>query len=325
MNREMPDNLNMVHLNSIFDLEEATGYSASYLLDIIRNTHKYYFTFQIKKKGVSRGKRIINSPTTDLKIIQQWILTNILEFNEVSLFAKAYKKKTTLVENVKFHRNQEVVLKIDFENFFSTLHIKHVISFFKTIGYSSQISFMLARLCTLNESLPQGAVTSPALSNLLLKDFDNVVFNYSRDNKIRFTRYADDLTFSGTKEDLVPSDVISFVRKNASSLGLKINGKKTKILFSNARQIVTGIVVNEKLQIPSLKRKKIRQEIYFIKKYGIQSHLKYMGIAVKTTQDSEFYLRSLLGRISFGLSINNKDVELQEYYSYVLSIIRELE
>ncbi|MDE8038650.1 reverse transcriptase family protein, partial [Erysipelothrix rhusiopathiae] len=299
-----------------------TGYDVSYLLDMIRNQKNYYLSFKIPKNSDSKKYRKINSPTTDLKIIQRWILTNILEKNEVSPYAKAYKKHTSLNDNVKFHRRQEVVLKIDFEDFFGSLTIKYVVCFFKKIGYSKNVAFMLARLCTLNDSLPQGAVTSPMLSNLLLNNFDEKVFEFCRTKSLRFSRYADDLTFSGRKSDLDKNQILEYVKKCASDLKLRINPSKTKLLYSNSRQVITGIVVNDKLQVSAKKRKKIRSEIYYIKKYGLSDHLVKSNCFTYVDSDvEEMYLRSLLGKIGHALMINNKDTELRGYYNYIIELL----
>ena len=121
------------------------------------------------------------------------------------------------------------------------------------------------------------------------------------------------MTFSG---DFDPSEVIKIVRKYLYKLGLKINNKKIHVIKNCYCQNVTGVVVNEKLQVSSKYRKKIRQEIYYIKKYGIDSHLKRINM-----KDKNKYLKSLYGKILFVLQINNNDKEFIEYKKYILKII----
>ena len=106
---------------------------------------------------------------------------------------------------------------------------------------------MLTKLCCLEDCLPQGAPTSPMLSNIIMKEFDNVVAKYTGNKKIRYTRYADDMTFSG---DFNPGQIISFIKKELNRLGLKLNEGKIRTRCIWQRQEVTGIVVNEKMQLP---------------------------------------------------------------------------
>lgn len=112
---------------------------------------------------------------------------------------------------------------------------------------------MLTNLCCLNGSLPQGAPTSPMLSNIVLEDFDNEIGLYAIEQKIRYTRYADDMTFSG---DFNAGKVISKVKRQLNDLGLKLNDEKTRTRGRGQRQEVTGIVVNEKMQLPRSERKR---------------------------------------------------------------------
>ena len=116
------------------------------------------------------------------------------------------------------------------------------------------------------------------------------------------------MTFSG---DFEPGQIISFVKYNLSNLGLKLNERKIRTRKKCQRQEVTGIVVNEKMQLPKPVRKQIRQEMYYVRKYGLESHMQYCGIS------KENYLQHLKGRIQYGLFINPYDYELQDYLCYL--------
>jgi RNA-directed DNA polymerase len=213
----------------------------------------------------------------------------------VSKYAKAYVREKSIKKNAWFHVNRKHILTIDIQEFFGSLKYQKVYIFFHHLGYSKSVSSMLSNLCTLYQSLPQGAPTSPALSNMLMINVDKRISGFVIRKKIRYTRYADDMTFSG---DFKPGMVIKFVRQVLNDEGLKINDKKTRVRGKNQRQEVTGIVVNEKMQAPKNLRKRLRQAVYYIEKYGLPSHLE------KTNNQRANHIRHLLGIANFILDIN---------------------
>ena len=123
-------------------------------------------------------------------------------------------------------------------------------------------------------------------------------------SKIRFTRYADDMTFSGDFDEV---KVISFVKKSLKDLQLTINDAKTRVRKQGQQQEVTGIVVNYKPQLAKSVRKNIRKDVYYINKYGLQSHLKYIQ------EERGNYLEHLFGLINYALFINPDDEEMKKY------------
>ncbi len=291
-------------------LASLVGYRKEYLKRAAVYTNSYYRNFNIKKKN---GKnRLISEPLPSLKDIQIWILENILSNVEISPFAKAYRKGVGLWDNLKFHKDQPKLFTIDISNFFTSIKIHSIQQIFSDLGYSSFISNLLARLCTKDHCLPQGAPTSPYLSNIFFRATDKKISEYCVANKIKYTRYADDLSFSG---DFDEKPLKSLINQYIGELGLQINDSKTRVMLPNSRQIVTGIVVNKIPQVPFCKRNKLRQNIYFIKKFGIKNHIKHEGI----TQSN--YIEHLLGQVSFILHINPKDEEFKSYQRYLKSLI----
>ena len=196
------------------------------------------------------------------------------------------------------------MLSLDIEAFYDHLTAWMVFQFFIKNGYDESVAMMLTGLCCLKGCLPQGAPTSAALSNLLMYEFDEKVGMYCKQEKIRYTRYADDMTFSGDFDEL---QVIRFIRKELKFLGLRLNEKKTRVRKQGQQQEVTGIVVNYKVQLPKSVRKEIRKNMYYIQKFGLESHLDYIGLERKN------YLEYMLGQIGYALFINPKDQELQRY------------
>ncbi|PFI53287.1 reverse transcriptase [Bacillus cereus] len=287
------------------------GISYEYILKVTNAPKQSYRRFSIAKKN--GDKRIIHEPLPTLKIIQEWILHEILNNIDVSPYAKAYRKKVSLKDNVKFHRNQKKVLRLDIKDFFGSIKQNQVLSIFLKIGYTIDVSTLLAKICTLSGKLPQGSPTSAALSNLVMRGFDKEISLYCNEKKIRYTRYADDMTFSG---DFKEQKLIKKVKSYLSWIRLELNLDKTNLMRKHNRQLVTGITVNEKIQVNVQKRRKLRQEVYFIRKYGLCSHLRHRGFA---EYDSEMYIKSLIGKIGYCLFINPKDEEFREYLKFLKS------
>ena len=194
---------NLTHLSKL------TGYKRNYITQaavVSKYSDAYYRYYKILKKN--GGTRKIQEPLPNLKSIQHWILNNILYRISSSPFAKAYIKKRGLKENLKFHRNQKLVLSVDIKDFFPSIKYQDVYQIFADVGYSNTISTYLAKLCCLEDKLPQGAPTSPYISNLIMRDLDQQIGKFCIINKIRYTRYADDLTFSDESDE---KEVYAFV------------------------------------------------------------------------------------------------------------------
>jgi RNA-directed DNA polymerase len=287
------------NLPIVFDQEHLSllvGYHLIYMVAVSHSAPKFYRVFEIDKK--SGGTRKIAEPLPSLKEIQRWVLDNILYKCEPSKFAKGFIPKTSIRDNARFHRKQELVLSLDIKDFFSSVKIGRVYNFFRRLGYQKSVVYLLTHLCTLDGCLPQGAPTSPALSNLIVLRLDRRLSGFALKEKIRYTRYADDITFSGKFE---PGRIIKFVRKVVADEGLELNEMKTRLMQKHQRQEVTGIVVNNKLQAPRSKRRELRKTIYFIEKYGIDSHIQH------TQNLKANYIRHLLGVANFFLFVNPKD------------------
>ena len=280
------------------------------IYSITNNIENNYKVYKIKKRN---GKlRTIHEPDKLLKHIQKQILNNILNNKEMSIYAKAYHPGISLKENALPHINKDLILKLDIKDFFENINFIDVYNACFPIEYfPKSVGMILTYLCTYQDHLIQGAPTSAYISNLVMKDFDNVIGEWSNSNNISYTRYSDDMTFSG---DFNPSEIITKVRKMLSKLGLELNDDKIHVIKKSANQNVTGLVVNEKVQTSNKYRKKIRQEVYYIKKYGLSSHLKRLNI-----QDKDKYLHSLYGKILYVLQIDKNN---QEFITYK-KIIKE--
>lgn len=276
----------------------------------IENNYKVY---KIKKRN---GKyRTIYKPNPTLKYIQRQILNNILNNKSISKYAKAYHKGIALVDNALPHVNKKIILKLDIKDFFNNIRFNNVYkSCFSIEYFPKSIGMLLTYLCTYNDYTPQGAPTSSYISNLVMKEFDNEIGEWCEDNNISYTRYSDDMTFSG---DFEPKIIITKVRKMLNKLGLQLNDEKTNVISKSSSQNVTGIVVNEKIQVNSKYRSTIRKEIYYISKYGVDSHIE----KIKYKLGKDKYLNNLYGRILFVLQVNKNDKEFIKYKQIIKKII----
>jgi len=300
LNNDLPIIYNTTHFSQL------VGYNLNYLKRAIKFTPYFYRKFSIKKKNGS--ERILYEPLPSLKEIQDWILKHILYKNKVSRYAKAYVPKRSIKEHTIYHTDEKMVLTLDIKNFFKTIKFLDVEKIFLEMGYSVRISNLITKLCFLNGELPQGAPTSPYISNLILISFDKNVSDYCIEKKVKYTRYADDLAFSG---EINPKEIETLIKKNLSAFGFELNETKTKLMKTNDPQIVSGIIVNKKPQIPKRTRNKLRNEMFFIKKFGLEDHMN------KTNQTKANYLKHLMGKINYIIQINPRDKEFNEYYSHL--------
>ena len=285
------------------------------IYSISNNIEKNYKIYKIKKRN---GKyRTIYEPNLILKQIQKQILNNILNNKSISKYAKAYHKGIQLKDNAIPHINKEMILKLDIKDFFENISFLDIYnSCFPIEYFPKSVGMILTYLCTYDNHLTQGAPTSAYISNLVMKEFDEELGNWCDLMNISYTRYSDDMTFSGKFN---PSELITKVRKMLYKLGLELNNDKIHIVYKSSSQNVTGIVVNEKMQVNAKYRNKIRQEIYYIKKFGLSSHLKKCNINI----DSKKYLNILYGRVLYVLQINENDKEFIKYKQFMENLKRQ--
>lgn len=284
------------------------------LYNVSNNIDANYEEIIIHKK--TGGLRFLNAPSKTLKDIQKRILKNVLEEKKTSNYTYAYIKGCSIIDNAKPHVDKSKIVKLDIKDFFDNINFNMVYSTcFNETLYPKKLGMLLANLCTYNNSLPQGAPTSGYISNIVLRSFDEKIGLFCKNNDIEYTRYCDDMTFSG---DFNTRKLIKKVNELLYEEGFCLNKKKIVVVNKKARQQVTGIVVNNKLSIRKSYKKKIRQEVYYINKFGLKSHL----IKRKIKLEEKDYLNKLLGKINFVLQVEKNNLEFQKYKNYVTHLIR---
>ena len=298
----------MIVYKELASIEHDLGFPAKTLYGLSNNPEKHYHNVFIPKSDGS--KRKLSVPDLILKKVQRSIADNILMQYPISRYAQAYKLGSSIQRNAQPHVAKKKLLKLDIEGFFDHIlysQVKDIV--FYEEKFSEPIRILLTMLCYYKESLPQGAPTSPAITNIIMYDFDETVGAFCNKKKISYTRYCDDMTFSGEFNE---KEIINFVRNELSKLGLHLKNRKTAVIPATKRQTVTGIVVNEKLNLTKEYKKNIRQEMYYIKKFGLDEHLNKRGLT-----DKHQYLLSLRGRIAFVLQTLPNDREFMEYQKFL--------
>lgn len=299
----------MMMYNDLDSLVKELGISKKALYYASNSVDKHYYKTRIPKK--SGGFRELHVPDEFLKSIQRKIVDKILNKEKISSYATAYKNGGSTIANAKPHLKNQMILKLDIRHFFDKITYPMVKEkVFREEQYSESIRILLAILCVYQHNIPQGAPTSPVISNIVMRDFDNIVGQWCKEHEIVYTRYCDDMTFSGVFE---PKQIISFVNCELRKMGFFLNQDKTTVLHDGQRKMITGIVVNEKLTVPNPYKKKIRQELYYCMKYGIESHMERTKVQNSTSR----YIQKLLGRINYALSVS-EDEELLQYRNWLL-------
>lgn len=299
----------MIIYKEFSSLVNDLGFSGKALYSVSNRVHKHYHPVKIPK---GNGEfRQLYVPDVFLKSIQRSINDKLLCMEEISPYATAYRPGGSTKVNANPHIGKPVLLKLDIRHFFD--HLIYPIvkdKAFPAERYSEQNRVLLSLLCVYMDALPQGAPTSPTISNIIMKEFDNVMGAWCSDNGIAYTRYCDDMTFSG---DFDPRPVIHRVKFELKKMGLFLNDKKTVIVRKGQKHSVTGIIVNERLSVPSEYKKQLRQEMYYCMKFGIQSHLNSIGCG----ESKEKYILTLLGRINYVLSMEPQNEQMQKYKAWL--------
>ncbi len=216
-----------------------------------------YVTFNIPKKDGT--KREINAPCMSLKVLQRWILQNILYKVRLSQYSVGFTKNekgSPLVQCAERHKNNLYILKMDLKDFFPSVKRYRIYNQFLQLGYNTYASNLLANICTLHGSLPQGAVTSSCLANLVCYKMDIRIAGYCNKRDITYTRYADDLTFSCDNRDVL-RNIHGMVKKIVKDEGFIINEKKTRFLTPRVHKEIIGITVNDGVVKASKEMKKM--------------------------------------------------------------------
>jgi RNA-directed DNA polymerase len=248
----------------------------------------HYVRFSIAKK--SGGTRELAAPHRDMAAVQMWIKLNILDRIPLHDAAHGFVAGRSTMSNAVPHVRQEVVVNADLKDFFPTITFPRVKGIFQELGFSPAVATILALICTEcprqrvtyagrelhvatgPRALPQGACTSPVLSNLAARALDRRLTGLSKKLGWNYTRYADDITFSANGEPTQKTAwVLARLRHIAQEENFTVNEKKTRIQRPNTQQSVTGIVVNKRPNIPRDVLRRVRAILHAAKSTGLKA------------------------------------------------------
>jgi hypothetical protein len=303
-------------INEALQLSIAMDVSVGELrfLSYVRKNSKitHYHRFQLPKK--SGGFRLISAPSPRLKTAQTWILENIL--NAVTIHEKAHGCviAKSIKTNAKMHVGKAVVINQDMQNFFPSISYQRVLGAFKSLGYSGQVSTILALICTEPEVvdvkladetyyaqkgerfLPQGSPCSPAIANIICRKLDKRLNGIATKYNFTYSRYVDDITFSAGKEELKHIQaVLKYSKKVIKEENFKLHPKKLRIMKRGGKQEGTGVVVNDKTNIDRRELRRFRALLY---------QIEQTGLAGKTWRGKANLLPSIHGYANFINQIN---------------------
>ena len=290
------------------------GVEVNRLEEILNNVSGHYQEFWMRKR--SGGYRMISAPDKDLQAIQSTIYSRILSsVTIVHPAAVGFRCGRSVVDNAAPHLGKRYVLKMDIHDFFGSIRSPRVRQTFKKIGYPENVSKVLGALCCLHRHLPQGAPTSPALSNIVGYEMDRKLAALAAEYGVTYTRYADDLTFSG---DVFPKEqIIPQVKRIIRDEKFEPNHKKTHFMNQSSRKIITGVSVASgvKLTIPKSKKREIRKNVYFILTKGLAEHQRRIG------SHDPAYLKRLIGMLCYWRAIEPDNT----YASDSIAALKRLE
>ncbi len=249
-------------------------------------TRIHYIQFEVPKK--SGGTRVLSAPHRTLAAAQQWVLREVLAKLPTEEPAHGFVPGRSTLTNAQPHAARDVVVNLDLEGFFPSIGFARVRHLFRLLGYSGAVATLLTLLCTEcprqrvvyagttyyvatgPRGLPQGACTSPGLSNQIARKLDRRLAGLARKLGLNYTRYADDLTFSAAPgfRDKV-GYLIARVRHIAAEEKFQVNAKKTRVQRPESRQTVTGLVVNAAPAVPRPQVRRLRAILHRAKTEGL--------------------------------------------------------
>ncbi|PQJ63400.1 hypothetical protein BTO10_00865 [Vibrio chagasii] len=270
-------------VKNLDDLAKCLGQSKKTLAYLAYHApvDKKYKTFSIRKR--SGGNRTITAPCSKLKSIQYSIYNQLNSFYQPKKSVHGYVKDKSIVSNASIHVGQRWLGKVDVKSYFPSITTKRVVGLLRNEPFNlpNKIAATVGLLVTYNGYLPLGSPCSPIISNLITRRLDAKLSALSRGYKCYFTRYADDIFFS-TNRKVFPRELIHHNEDGVSTIGHKlnevfeeegftVNTDKVSLKDKSQRQVVTGIVVNERMNVPKEYIRELRAMLYSWEKHGLEA------------------------------------------------------
>ena len=232
------------------------GISPKLISQIYRKPERHYRHFTLRKKG--GGERPIESPKVFLKVIQQFLNDYILARLPLHNCVHSYRSGHSIISNASLHAGRQFVANIDIQDFFGSVTLAQVKKHLVDAKFDEDAAEIIGGICCKDEALPQGAPTSPTISNSILFDLDENMHKYCKDSELVYSRYADDITISGDNRDLINQAISKARNLLKENYELSLNEQKTRIASRHGQQRVTGVVINDGMRPPRDFRRSIR-------------------------------------------------------------------
>jgi RNA-directed DNA polymerase len=264
------DSKELIGITSRLEVAMILGFRESFLRFVLYGDEQRskYRQFQLRKAG--GGFREILVPPKGLAILQRRLATVLLDLHKPKPSSHGFLRHRSIVTNARGHEHKKLVFNVDLRDFFPTIHIGRFIKLLQKPPYrlGSEAAVVVAQICfDSSGKLPQGAATSPIVSNIVCRSLDDASQALARENGCQYTRYADDLSFSTTRA-VLPVSIASIdsssglvsvgpeLEKAITDAGFKINDRKVRLHMAERRQEVTGLTVNE---VANVQRKYVRE------------------------------------------------------------------
>ena len=247
-------------------------------------TERRYRTFEIRRRR--DGVRVIRAPVRPLKRIQATLSQALAPYYRPPHTVHGYVSDRSIRTNARVHQRQYWVLRVDLENFFPSINFGRVRGLFLAppFSFNPSVATLLARICCHENELPQGAPTSPLISNLICRSLDRQLAGLASSARCFYTRYCDDLIFSINRRTCPPNLAVAdphtgavragqTLREVIESHGFRINNAKTLLRKRTQRQIVTGLVVNEFVNVPRDYVRSVRALLHIWRRHGASDAL----------------------------------------------------
>jgi RNA-directed DNA polymerase len=311
-----------------------------YHLYVEKRLKQRYKTFSISKR--SGGTRKITAPITGLKIIQQKLNQVLQQVYRLKPCVHGFVLERNIVTNAKTHAKQRYIFNVDLKDFFPSINFGRVRGVFQATPYKldPSVATVLAQICCFDNELPQGAPTSPIVSNMICAKMDSELQQLAKKHRCIYTRYADDITFStsmpafpivlATINSVGQVEVGSELNRIITENGFIINPDKVRLQTKNHRQEVTGLTVNQK---PNVRRKYIRQiraMLYAWEKFGLDdAEAEFLGKYDRKNRslykDKPSFKQVVKGKIEFlGMVRGKSDLVYLRFRKQLRSLAPEL-
>lgn len=280
---------------------------------------EHYKELKIRKKNGSI--RVLHAPDEVMRAAQYQLLKKVLEHIVIPDYVYAFEKEKSIPEMAANHVDKAVVISIDIKDFFHSIKQRLIESILLGLDIGTKPARTISELCTYQSFVPQGGLTSPKIANMVTAaTFGPKLSEYCTANNLTLTIYADDVTVSSVSPEIDPWKIITDISAVIMEHGFKVNVEKTKVMRKGARQYVCGVVVNKKVNLWVVERKKLRAIVTNVTRNGVEAE------AAKCNMEVDAFLRHIKGRLNWFRQLNpvQGDRYMQQLQTYLQNLPSEV-